>query len=520
MRALRSAYAWCFAVAAALCIWQGRLINSSASFVSTPGEAAGPFKLILGGLALLLAVLFLLTGYSVLKQRASARGLALAASAALVFAGAGIFYGTYGSQLRIVNPAWIPILLGLAGLAVFWPPMPVAPPPAKSRPYRTLPGSGVNPWLNRIVLVGCILGGTGGVRLLAVWAIAHGLPRTFPPFFVPQVIGAILLVLAFHEAGHALAGALLRMKVIGFVVGPFYWNKAYGKWTFAFRTAGLLSFVGQTMVAPTTLENFRNRKALQVAAGPAASLVTGLAAVGAIFAARGHFWAPEWAVLALLASITTFVGIVNLVPFGSKTMYSDGAKLYQLLHDGPWAGYHRAMGAVSATQVTALRPRDYDIVTVEKADESCAQGSDAVFLHLCAYAYYLDSGRNAEAARAIEEAEVSCAEWAIEPTADWAAIFVFATALLRRDAAAARLWWARMESRKGYRFKESLWDARCALLLSENELDEAAEALKKFEAFANGLPGTGAGEAKKDHVGILRKALEEALTAQSAPVAP
>jgi hypothetical protein len=309
------------------------------------------------------------------------------------------------------------------------------------------------------------------------------------------------------------------MKVIGFVVGPFYWNKAYGRWTFTFHSAGLLSFVGQTMVAPTTLENFRHRKALQVAAGPAASLVTGVAAVWAILAARGHFWAPEWAVLALFASITTFVGIVNLVPFGSKTAYSDGAKLYQLLHDGPWLGYHRAMGAVSATQVTALRPRDYDIATIEQAGESCAQGSDAVFLRLCAYAYYLDSGQNAEAAAAIEAAAASCAEWAIEPTVDWAAIFVFADALIRDDPAAARRWWDRMEARKGYRFKESLWDARCALLVSENRLGEASDALARFEAFANRLPATGAGEAKKANAGLLRKALEEAVAGKAAPAA-
>lgn len=518
MRAFRTAFAWCFAVAAALCLWQARMIGPATFIVPGSGnESAASFKSTLIAVTLLLACLFAVAGYVVLKQRPSAGRWGMAASIALILGG---FLFLYGRTLKVQNPSWIAIALGVAGMAVFSRRVSAVAPKPKSPPYPPVPGSGAHPIVNKLILVAGIAGGTGGVRLWAVWAAAHGLPLGFSPFFVFEVVLSIFVVLAFHEAGHALAGMAVRMKLIGYAVGPFYWFKTYGRWIFTFRAAGLLSFVGQTMVAPTTLENFRNRKALQVAAGPVASLAAGLAGAWAILTARGNFWAPDWGILAVFVTITSLVGLLNLIPFGSKTMYSDGAKLYQLLSGGLWSDYHRALGIVSATAVTPLRPRDYDIATLEQAAVRITQGTDQLFLYLCAYSFYLDSGRLAEAVDAIGKAERSCREWALDPPAEWTANLVFSNALLRHDAAAAQQWWTRMEARKNFRFTENLWDARGALLLSEGRLDEAAEALAKADAWASQLPDTGTGDMERDSVRRLRQALEEAHAAQSAQAAP
>jgi hypothetical protein len=514
MRLLRLIFAWCFAAATVLCLWEARTILPANVTVAEPGFASAPIlKALLIAVSLALAVLFGIAWWRVLKEKAAAGKWAIAASLATVLFG---FLLMSGQPFRILNPAWIAIAFGLAGASVFSRRTAVASPTAKPRSYAPLPGDGTTKLGNKLILVAGIAGGIGGVRLFTMWARSHGLPRGFPPFYVLQVVLAILLVLAIHEAGHALAGMALRMKLIGILVGPFHWVKPYGRWKFNFRGAGMLAFAGQTMVAPITMENFRNRKVLQVAAGPLASLLAGGAAAAAVLTAPGRPWAGEWGPLAVFADITTLVGLLNLVPFGNKSMYSDGAKLYQLLAGGLWTRYHRALGMVSSTVVTSLRPRDYDIATFEQAAGRIATGRDEAFLHLCSYAYYLDRRQLAEAAREIEKAESLCREWAIEPPTDWCSIFVLADAILRRDAVAARRWWDRMESRKSFRFTDNLWDARCALLWSENRLDEAGEAWKKADAWARQLPNTGAGETERNAVRVLREALDESIAKSAA----
>jgi hypothetical protein len=517
MRALRLIYAWCFAVVAAACISWSVLGLLLMLHVLGPSFAPPiPMDAVALILPLVMAAPFAFAAFAVFRKRVYASKPATVACLVLIF----LYVVTFGHRpLNLFNPWLAAAVVGVGGIVTFTRRKASGGPAVKPRPAR-IPGDGTNPIVNRLVLLGGIAGGIGGVRLCALWAVAHGLPRHFPPFFVLQILAAILVVLAIHEAGHAIAGLALRMKVIGFVVGPFQWYKPFGRWKFTFHAARLMAFVGQTMVAPTTIENFRNRKVIQVAAGPAASLLAGALAVAAILTARGTPWAGEWGILAVFADISTLVGLLNLIPFGSKAMYSDGAKLYQLLRGGLWADYHRAMGMVSAIVASPLRPRDYDIATLEQAAGTIAQGNEEVFVDLCAHAYYLDSGRPEEAARAIEKAEECCTQSALNPGPEWASTFVYAYGLLRRDAKAARRWWERMESSKNFHFADNMWDAQCALLLSEERFDEAEDAWTKADAWARGLPRNGLGESERHSVGLLREALDKATATQTATATP
>jgi len=514
MRAIRLTFAWLFAAAAALMLWQARVFFQAGINAPEPSHpSVTVLKTALVGGSLLLAALFVLSGFAVLKHLPSANKLALGASVT------GIVYGIlvlFFEPVRLLHPAWIPIGFGIAGLAVFSRRAPAAPAAAKRLPYKRIAGDGTNPVVNRLILVAGIAGGIGGVRMLALWAIQHGLPRSFPSMFVAQMLMAILMVLAIHEAGHALAGAAVCMKLTGFVVGPFYCLKLYGRWNFTFRSAGLLAFSGYTMVAPATMKGFLARKAVQVAAGPAASLIAGFAGTELILHSAGRPWAGEWGILAVFVTINSLVGMLNLIPFGNKSMYSDGAKLYQLLSGGTWAAYHRALGMVSATTVTPLRPRDFEIATLERAAATIAQGNDELFLHLCAYSFYLDSGRIGEAAAAIEKAEACCRQWSLSPSAESAAMLVTGNALLRHDAQSARRWWEHMGSRKSYRFSDVLLDVRCALLYSENRMEEAEADWRAADAWASRLPATGQGAAKRDFVKLLRATLDERLAERRA----
>jgi len=518
MRTVRIVFAWCFLLAAIACLVAAILFLSTNVTIATAHALPGAGNnAVLAGVALGLASLFASAWWFVLRDHASGNHWGLAAGLAIAVFGLMLLRAF---PLRPLNPAWIPILVGIGSGTVFASEAARGRKVARKSPSRPIPGDGTSPLVNKLVLVAGAAGGIGGVRILLLWALAHGLQRGMPPFFVPQMVFAILVVLAIHEAGHAVAGALLRMKVIGFVVGPFYWSYQHGKTRFIFRRAGLVAFGGQTMVAPTTMENFRNRKALQVAGGPIASLLAGAAAVAAIRAAPGRPWAGEWTVLAVFADITILVGLLNLVPFGNKSMYSDGAKLYQLLCGGLWTRYHRALGIISSIAVTTLRPRDYDIATLEEAAGTIARGRDEAFLWLCAYSFYLDSGRTAEAIAAIGKAEATCKEQSIDPPVEWCAAFVFANAVLRQDAAGARSWWNRMESNKTFHFTENLWTARGALALSESRIEESADALAKAEARAEHLPHTGSGESERGIAHRLRLAFDEACGQLSSRILP
>jgi len=94
---------------------------------------------------------------------------------------------------------------------------------------------------------------------------------------------------------------------------------------------------------------------------------------------------------------------------------------------------------------------------------------------------------------------------------------IFANALVKRDGAAARIWWNRMEAKriitKETRFSSFYWKASCALLFVEGRLTEAGVAWERGNAVANALPSAGVYEFERFCFARLREALDSATTA-------
>jgi hypothetical protein len=65
----------------------------------------------------------------------------------------------------------------------------------------------------------------------------------------------------------------------------------------------------------------------------------------------------------------------------------------------------RALSVAASTVVTSLRPRDYDIDAIQRAELFFTQGHQAFVLRLLASSYYLDTGNNSQAVQAVAEAE-------------------------------------------------------------------------------------------------------------------
>jgi hypothetical protein len=502
MRPIRLSFAWCFALAALASLWM-------AGMLLPPHGTAFSLRELLLAAPLALGVLFGMAWWTVLTRKANARKWAIAASVVPILV--GLFTIVYMHPAGRIVPLWVAVAIGYASLAVFTR---RDTTPAESRPpsHAALPGDGTSALGSKLAALGAAVGAIEGTSHWSNWAAAHSLPTSQSPTMYLQFLITVLLVLFIHEGGHALAGVLLRMKLIAFIVGPFRWWMVDDKWKFEFRPTDIVSFLGGTAVVPAETINFRRRKIVQVAAGPIASLVTGALAVFAILSAPGHAWAGEWRVIAYFTTISLVVAFLNLIPFKMGSGYSDGAKLYQLSKEGLWADYHRLLGVINSTKVTAHRPRDYDIATVERAAGTIAKGADELNMHLCAYAFYLDRGQLPQALQALAKAELLCQESSLEPPDHWYSEFVFAIAFLRRDSAAARRWWKRMEAKESFRFSDRLLDSRCALLLSENRLQEAAEVWKKADAWARQLPKAGAGDAQRHTIQLLGRALRESIS--------
>jgi hypothetical protein len=498
MRAVKLGFAGFFALLALACFgFSANLLRSEIPIAM----AGGPLSL---------AAIFASAGWTGFNSKASVRTWSLVASVVAILG--SLFAVTYVHPAHLIAPLWAVALLGYAGLAVFGRRARLAKPAPQTN---TLPGDGTSAITSKLAALAAALGAVAGTAHWSTWAVRHGLPLHSSPTMYLQYLFAVLLVLFIHEGGHALAGIALRMKVVTFIVGPFRWWMENGGWHFEFRALDIVSFLGAAAVVPADMHNFRRRKFVQVAAGPIASLITGVLAVEAILRAPGHLWAAEWRVIAYFATISLVVAFLNFIPFKLGSAYSDGAKLYQLRGDGLWADYHRLVAAIHATKVTELRPRDYDIATVERAAGTIARGADELNMHLCAYAHYLDNGQFAEARTALLKAEAFCSNSALEPADHWYSELVFAHAFLRRDAIAARRWWNRMMSRESIAKKQrdqSSLASRAALLLSEGRLAEAAEVCKKAEAWARNLPKAGASDAQRHRIRLLGLAVRERLS--------
>jgi hypothetical protein len=469
-----------------------------------------------------LAIVYGIAWWTTRNRKPSARGWIIAASITMLASCipqlVTMFYLMYYSRLSdgalrflidwsILNG--IMLALGISGLVAFARHDVMAQNPlAPARPPRMV-GDGTSGFLDGLSVV---LGGAGviaGMRWWAHWGRAQHLPFAYGFLSWPLIVVVVLLTTTIHEIGHTTMGLALGMKLRAFIVGPFHWSIRDGRWKFKFLLAKLLPLGGATGLVPTDPNQSRWSDIGMIAAGPMASLLTGLISMELALTAKSRPYERGWELLAVIATIALVQFVVNLIPLRPESLYSDGARIYQMLKGGPWADLHRAFSIVTASSVTPLRPRDYDIAAIQRAGRSFTQGHQALLLRLFASSYYLDTGKLAQAGEALAEAEAVYRESPFEIPAELCMAIVFRIAFLRRDPACARLWWERMEAQKPAHFGADYWLAKSALLWSENRLEEARKACKIGSALAQELPVAGGYEFDRYRCSLLFRALDE-----------
>ena len=464
-----------------------------------------------------LAIFYGMAWWSARRRKPAVRGWAIAASVAILVQCIPIGLVTVLSLIfrwrgfLLPNAILLGILLffGIGGLVAFAGRHARDAELSKPKPPRVA-GDGTSGLADALAWVLA-----GGVYLLGThlwwqWAAARRLPHSGLLMFWVLFLFSALIEAAAHESSHAVVGLALGMRLRTFIVGPFQWALGRGRWSFAFQPRRLLSMGGAVNIIPIDPSQAKWVEVKMIAAGPLGSLCTGFAAMAGAFLVNGTRYDRLWELLALTSTFGFTAFVVNLLPLRTKEFYTDGAQIFQRLAGGPWADYHRAIAIAEVGLVTPLRPRDYDIDAIRRAEAGITRGPRAVLIRLLAYNYFHDCGNIPAACEALNTAEAVCRESAPEVPAAWLPLFVFGKAFLERDAAAARVWWERMEAKKLKSRDEVYWLAKSALDAAEGNLEAARKAWSEGNALADCSPKAGAHDFNRDCFVWLRKVLDDA----------
>jgi hypothetical protein len=445
-----------------------------------------------------LGVVFTMAWWTLGMGKKGARIWSLVASAALA--------GTY-----FIGPVFLPwSVAGVLGLIVFSRKKVVE---EIGRQPDRVKGDGTSTavdWLSVVL-------NYGGVYFASTywthWAHQRGLDvdRSFPPVLV-LILLAGLIHTAVHEAGHAVAALLLRYRIRHVICGPVEARIKEGKWRFQFHPLGVFLPGGAIGAAPTDTMNLRWRTMAMIAAGPFASLMLGLAAIWITLGNPG----PWWKFASYVATFSLIGFVINLLPLKQGAMYSDGSRIFQLAMWGSHAQVQMAFGATSSTLVSARRLKDLDIGLIQSAAAAAHSSPDRLLLRLNASSHYVDSGRFEEAIRELELAEQIYIESEASIPLDLRVIaqeaFTWGNAFLKNNAAAARSWWDRIAPHRTKDYTMDSWKAYCALLIEEENWNEAEQAWQQGNAGAEGCSEAGAYAYDRACFAALREKLDAAMT--------
>jgi len=265
-------------------------------------------------------------------------------------------------------------------------------------------GVGLGVALGVVFLAVALTGEPPRIEALTLWAL-----RRFAPILggggVRPLIGFVLLfavnltAVAAHEIGHMLAGLAVGFRFNLLRIGRIEIHRGFRLTYYRGTGAGSGGWVGGwAQVLPLKTANLHWRALVLVAGGPAASLLAGLAALAIPFP-RGLYSGFFCAVFAVYSLI---LGVVNLIPFRSQAVLSDGMRLLMLLRNGErgvrWLALMKLIADVAEGVPAEALPADFVAQATAVQDDS----PDTVAAYAFAYSVAYWQHRDEEAAHALE----------------------------------------------------------------------------------------------------------------------
>jgi len=349
------------------------------------------------------------------------------------------------------------------------------------------------------VVVGMLMGDALAGLDLGGWTLANVL------LLVVGLPTVMLLMVAVHEGGHSLAGYLAGFRLQHVSVGPLKLQRTPDGWKASRSQHGF--FVGMSHSVPgpslqdTTTATIRRRRAVRLAGGAVANVITGGLALSLALALPLGSAAME-AGVRFFGYLSLVMGVTNLIPFRMGSgLITDGAQLIPLLRATPEAERDVALATVRAEAYGGTRPREWSGRWVEEMltprDHGMIDGST----RMLAYRHALDAGRTEEAGEHLAEALDLLDR---VPKAQHGGLMVEAAyfeAAHRDNAERARAWLERVD-----RGSDGLpagvpacasGRAEAAALLAEGKDDEAQRRIAEAESALSEHPAPGTAIAER-----------------------
>jgi hypothetical protein len=186
-----------------------------------------------------------------------------------------------------------------------------------------------------------------------------------------EVAIIIVFTIAFHEAGHAVAGVWMKFNFKMYVVGPFMWVKQNNDWEFKWNT-NVNTMGGMVICLPNNTVDLPRRFSFFVAGGPLASLL--LVALALV----GYYMIKPAAIF-----------IVTIIPMQAGGFASDGARIMRLLRGGEAARLEVLLLKIVADSTGGVRPRLLNKAELEEALHLAKKRKSTFTVYLHTFLYQL-----------------------------------------------------------------------------------------------------------------------------------
>ena len=167
------------------------------------------------------------------------------------------------------------------------------------------------------------------------------------------IVSAAEVCLLVHELGHIFAGVLAGMRFLSLYVWPFRVTHFRRGWSFGLERAGQ-PLDGQGLAFPVDAKDVRKRYLIHYFGGPAAGLITTIAAAGLLL----HREHSQSSAVGLFLFMYAFVGLsLNIGALLPAVRHSDGAGILRLARGGQLG---EKFGAYLAITMQAMHGMFYD----------------------------------------------------------------------------------------------------------------------------------------------------------------
>lgn len=168
---------------------------------------------------------------------------------------------------------------------------------------------------------------------------------------------SLFIVINLHELGHYLFGKLLGYRLIMYRVGPLSFTYVNDKMQFEWiKNKG---YGGLCAMIPPSNADFNNRKhLLYYAGGVLVNFLTGLMILFALPYVSSHYLIGS---IYIFSFSSLFLGVVNLIPFKTSGINTDGKIIFELLKKDDKASSIIATLNLSMQLTSGIRPGELHI---------------------------------------------------------------------------------------------------------------------------------------------------------------